>query len=78
MRRIALVASFALFLALAGRPSTARSEEPTGAAPAADAAEREKWRDHMGDLPFVVGHAKGNAQAAASGRPPMYFFTATW
>ena len=37
-----------------------------------------KWAEHMGDIPFVVGQAKGASQVTATGRPPMYFFTATW
>lgn len=50
-------------------------------APAADtvsAAEREKWGEHMGDLPFIVGYEKGMKEVEFTGRPPMYFFTATW
>jgi len=37
-----------------------------------------KWADHKGDIPFVVGQAAGMRSAKTSGRPPMYFFTATW
>ncbi len=37
-----------------------------------------KWADHKGDIPFVVGQDAGMRSAKASGRPPMYFFTATW
>lgn len=37
-----------------------------------------KWKDHMGDIPFVVGQAEGMRVATSSGRQPMYFFTATW
>lgn len=37
-----------------------------------------KWAEHVGDIPFVVGMSNGMSQATASGRPPMYFFTATW
>ena len=37
-----------------------------------------KWAEHMGDIPFVVGQAKGVRIATSSGRQPMYFFTATW
>ena len=49
-----------------------------GSAPAADSAEREKWGEHMGDLPFIVGYDKGMKEVEFTGRPPMYFFTATW
>ncbi len=47
-------------------------------APAADTAEHDKWAEHMGDLPFVIGYAKGMKEVEFTGRPPMYFFTATW
>jgi ABC-type glycerol-3-phosphate transport system substrate-binding protein len=37
-----------------------------------------KWADHVGNIPFVLGQEKGIQQAKATGRTPMYFFTATW
>jgi hypothetical protein len=48
------------------------------APPASADAEREKWAEHMGDLPFVIGYEKGMKEVEFTGRPPMYFFTATW
>lgn len=48
------------------------------AAPDAAKAEREKWAEHMGDLPFVIGYEKGMKEVEFTGKPPMYFFTATW
>ena len=50
----------------------------TSPSPAADAAEKEKWGEHMGDLPFIVGYDKGMKEVEYTGKPPMYFFTATW
>ncbi len=44
----------------------------------ADKALREKWAEHTGDLPFVFGYANGMKEVEFTGRPPMYFFTATW
>lgn len=48
----------------------------------ADETEAEKpgkdWSDHMGELPFIVGHDKGMAEVEFSGKPPMFFFTTTW
>jgi hypothetical protein len=37
-----------------------------------------KWDDHKGDIPFLIGQAAGARAVAATHRPPMYFFTATW
>lgn len=42
------------------------------------AAEKAKWGEHWGDLPFVVGYEKGMKEVEFTGRPPMYFFTTTW
>ncbi len=71
--RIRLVLALA---ALAAVPClAARADEPAAAAPA---AAKSKWSDHMGDVPFVVGYEAGTKAAAESGRPPLYFFTATW
>jgi len=42
------------------------------------AAEKAKWAEHCGDVPFVVGYEKGMREVEFTGRPPMYFFTATW
>jgi hypothetical protein len=83
MRRQIAGATFALLLGLAGRGIAAADDTGPAAAPAPasdapDPAERAKWGAHMGDLPFVVGFEKGTKAAAASGRQPMYFFTATW
>ncbi len=57
-------------LAIAASAVFALAEEPAG--------EKDKWDKHRGDLPFIVGYAKGNAEAKFTGKPPMYFFTATW
>ncbi len=38
-----------------------------------------KWADHMGDVPFVVASAEAGLELAREkGKPPLYFFTATW
>jgi thiol-disulfide isomerase/thioredoxin len=72
--------SFLLALAAAAAAGGCGPE----ADPAADAAVRTaaaedaKWADDVGDIPFVIGLAAGTKAAAASGRPPMYYFTTTW
>jgi thiol-disulfide isomerase/thioredoxin len=37
-----------------------------------------KWASDVGDIPFIVGRSKGMEVAAATGRPPMFYFTTTW
>lgn len=65
---------FALGLA-AGALAVLSSSSP---APAADSAEKQKWGEHMGDVPFIVGYEKGMKEVEFTGKPPMWFFTATW
>jgi hypothetical protein len=67
-----------LALALSVGALGALPRHDAGVALAADAAEKEKWGEHMGDLPFIVGYEKGMKEVEFTGRPPMYFFTTTW
>lgn len=41
----------------------------------ADDAERSKWAEHMGNIPFVIGYEKGMKEVEFTGKPPMLFFT---
>src|SRR5262249_29753869 len=69
-----LMKSIALAVSLATAALTACSGSGNAARSGADAV----WSREMGGVPFVVGYDKGLAAAKASGKPPMYFFTATW
>jgi hypothetical protein len=55
----------------AAKPAAAKVERGTE-------AELEKWGDHMGDVPFVVGSRRGLEAAKVTGKPLMIFYTATW
>jgi hypothetical protein len=77
MRKVLILTSLAAALAF-GHVPVARAEGDAATAPAVSDADKAKWGDHMGDLPFVIGAPSGVAAAAASGHTPMYFFTATW
>lgn len=57
---------------------SACAEDGHGAGAGAAASGEKDWKEHEGDLPFVVGYEKGMQQVEFTGRPPMYFFTATW
>jgi hypothetical protein len=72
-KTLVLAAATALFawVGAAAPASAGDSSAPTK-------QEKEKWAEHMGDVPFVIGYAKGMKQVENTGRPPMYFFTATW
>jgi hypothetical protein len=85
MRHAIAVTVAVVALAACGRaPSAPRaraSTAATSAEPATSSARTPpdpKWKDHVGDIPFVVGQEAGMRLASASGRTPMYFFTATW
>ena len=41
-------------------------------------AKDKNWSDHKGNIPFIVGWEKGQAEAKFSGKPIMAFFTTTW
>jgi cytochrome oxidase Cu insertion factor (SCO1/SenC/PrrC family) len=80
--RLALVLSLGAIGAVAVSATAGDDKAPPEkpAAPAADAAkaEHEKWAEHMGDVPFIVGYEKGMKEVEFTGKPPMLFFTATW
>ena len=63
-------AALALLLAAFAIPAAAQEKVP--AAPAKD------WKDHMGNIPFIVGREAGRKEVAFTGKPIMYFYTATW
>ncbi len=41
-------------------------------------AKDKDWSDHTGDVPFVMGFKKAQAQAEFTGKPMLAFFTTTW
>jgi thiol-disulfide isomerase/thioredoxin len=67
----------AFLLVLAAAPAACGRDAEVAAAPSA-ATDDAKWVDDVGDVPFVIGLAAGTKAVAASGRPPMYYFTTTW
>ena len=73
MRPLTLTLSLALALAAFAAPAAADAPGAT-AAPAAD-SQREKWAEHMGNVPFVLGYENGMKEAQFTGKPPMLFFT---
>jgi len=79
---LALVVGLTLFAASAaatpGGDSKTPPEKSAGEKPGDGKAEREKWAEHMGDVPFVIGYEKGLKDVEYTGKPPMLFFTATW
>lgn len=37
-----------------------------------------RWATHTAGLPFVIGYSEGLAEVRATGKPAMFFVTATW
>ena len=69
-----------LGLALLASPAFAGGEGSKGGsatAPAPAAAEKD-WSKHKGDIPFIVGREAGMKEAEFTGKPVMFFYTATW
>lgn len=52
----------------------ALADDTTGA----PAKGEKDWKDHTGNIPFIVGSEKGMKEAEFTGKPILYFFTATW
>jgi hypothetical protein len=75
--RAGALAALAVFVGISAATVVARADEPA-AADAAKDGEAKDWAEHMGDIPFLVGRAAGDAEADFTGKPPMYFFTTTW
>jgi len=40
--------------------------------------EPKDWKDHMGNIPFIVGREAGMKEAEFTGKPILFFYTATW
>ncbi len=44
-----------------------------------DSSEAQsRWASHTQGLPFTVGYSEGLAEVRATGKPAMFFVTATW
>lgn len=75
---------FALAAALSSSPALAGGDEPKGgskggaATPAAGKTPEKDWSDHKGDIPFIVGRERGMKEVAFTGKPVLFFYTATW
>ena len=90
--RAGTLAVLVAFVGISAPTLVARADEPAPADAAKDGeakdgeakdgeakdGEAKDWAEHMGDIPFLVGRAAGDAEAAFTGKPPMYFFTTTW
>ena len=40
-------------------------------------AEKD-WSRHKGDIPFIVGREAGMKEVEFTGKPILFFYTATW
>ncbi len=46
-------------------------------APAQESGAKD-WKDHVGDIPFIVGREEGMKEVEFTGKPILYFYTTTW
>jgi len=77
--QIGALAVLAVALGISTPIEVARADDPKSAESAnAGETEAKDWSEHLGDIPFIVGRAAGDAEAQFTGKPPMYFFTTTW
>ncbi len=79
---IAAALALACSLALPGSAVAgdgAGGAKPGTPAPAPKGAEGQKdWADHMGNIPFIIGREAGMKEVEFSGKPVLFFYTATW
>lgn len=71
--------ALALLAALAS-PALAGGDDPKGgskSAPAPAAAAKD-WSKHTGDIPFILGREAGMREVEFTGKPVLFFYTATW
>ena len=71
MRFAPIAAAFALSASLLAGPAAA--------APGGEGKDGQKdWTSHKGDIPFIIGREAGLKEAEFTGKPILYFYTATW
>ena len=39
---------------------------------------QKDWTSHKGNIPFIIGREAGMKEAEFTGKPVLYFYTATW
>ena len=72
-----------LALVLGGPAGFAGGDEPKGgkhggSAPRAAKDEAKDWSKHTGDIPFIIGREAGMKEVEFTGKPILFFYTATW
>jgi thioredoxin-related protein len=70
-----------ILLCLACQPSTTPTNTangPSASATALASSHGGKWKEHTQGLPFVIGYQEGKNRSKATGKPRMFFVTATW
>lgn len=74
-----LAVACSLLLPLAARAGDgAGGAKPGTSAPAVEPAGQKDWTEHKGDIPFIIGREAGMKEAEFSGKPVLFFYTATW
>jgi hypothetical protein len=40
--------------------------------------DQKDWSSHKGNIPFIIGREAGMKEAEFTGKPILFFYTATW
>ena len=80
------IAAFAAALALVAGSASAMDDPGKPGKPADDHSKpagskddgEKDWTSHKGDIPFIIGREKGMKEAEFTGKPILFFYTATW
>ncbi len=73
VKSVLLAATLALAAAL---PASAQDRGATARPPRA--AAPKDWRKHTGNIPFIIGREQGMKEVEFTGKPILFFYTATW
>ncbi len=41
-------------------------------------SEQKDWSSHKGNIPFIIGREAGMKEVEFTGKPILFFYTATW
>jgi hypothetical protein len=70
----AALAAFPVAVRAGDPPAEPKTGKSAGESVPADPAS--EWKDHMGDIPFLIGTEAGAKEAQFTGKPILYFYTA--
>jgi cytochrome oxidase Cu insertion factor (SCO1/SenC/PrrC family) len=75
MKIAPIAAALALAASLAAGSAAAQEGHTR---PKAESGGAKDWTSHKGNIPFIIGREAGMKEAEFTGKPILFFYTATW